>query len=665
MFLIMISFYLAYDSSKECKEYDTCNELKPTQVFSPHVELKPLIIATPPQQKPSGLDPRAFSMYPTAEDLSKPDEPQDNNTRERRHQFRHIGGAETSTLSNSINSDKLYQQNVENTKEKLKDLTISESSTIPEASTATNNSTDISNPSKSDRKLIELKDARLKLIKNFAETKQLSFLSELLQLNDRITFIQGFDDIQIISSPSSSPSPSTEAKPCSSTDRCYKQAVTELPTSAAIIGNINDMNARYAYEQKILITGIEPHECPYTKILRRKTAAETHQEILEQFLKYTKIENPLIESKKAKESCKDLFDSMPEAIKKSSCFSACPFGDYFTGISVDQVIASLRKPMSLSSHNDTQQPQPTTYNSKFSVEPGPCFNISPSKTTTTQTSKDAYERMKECEKMVSMLNDAKSRATTMPKYLQQHFERSIHEAEKNLEVAKKDYELLCKDLVASSDSTKADMPKEQHLYLIDIDKLYQNMKNCEKIYEKLKSTEPGFRASHGHNEGLMGHFRNRLKEAESNWRNAQIQYNECCAKDKLQKSLGALNSSTAYNEMKKQENLYANLMDAKNFNDGNCDEDKIEKTKLQLEKAKELYEEASRFGQAKSQLNSTFSIPSTLEASNSAAVKSGIEVKSGSQNLLKLTYDSDVSKMSKVNNQMSKYKFCNIYFQFR
>uniref|UniRef100_A0A914QD11 Uncharacterized protein n=1 Tax=Panagrolaimus davidi TaxID=227884 RepID=A0A914QD11_9BILA len=286
---------------------DALNELKSAQVFSPNVELKPLIIATPPQQKPSGLDPRAFSMYPTAEDLSKPDEPQDNNTRERRHRFRHIGGAETSTLSNSINSDKLYQQNVENTKEKLKDLTISESSTIPEASTATKNSTDISNPpatdisnpSESDPKLIELKDARLKLIKNFGENKQLSMLSELLQLNDRITDIQGFDDIQIISSPSSS-SPSTEAKPCSSTDKCYKQA--ESPTSAAIIGNINDMNARYAYEQKILITGVEPHECPYTKILRRKTAAETHQEILEQFLKYAKIENPLIESKKAKES---------------------------------------------------------------------------------------------------------------------------------------------------------------------------------------------------------------------------------------------------------------------------------------------------------------------------------------------------------------------------
>uniref|UniRef100_A0AC35G8P6 Uncharacterized protein n=1 Tax=Panagrolaimus sp. PS1159 TaxID=55785 RepID=A0AC35G8P6_9BILA len=231
---------------------DTHNELKPAQVSSPNVELKPLIIETPPQQKPSGLDPRASLMYPTAEDLSKADE-----QRQRRHQFRHIDGAKTATLSNSVNTlvcDKLYQQNVENTKEKLKDLTISESSTTLDPSTTTNNSTDISNPpdtdisnpSKLDPKLIKFKDARLKLIKKFAETKQLSILSQLLQLNDRITFIQGFDDIQSISSPS--PSPSTEAKPCSSTDKCYKQAATELPTSSAIIGNINDMIARYSYE---------------------------------------------------------------------------------------------------------------------------------------------------------------------------------------------------------------------------------------------------------------------------------------------------------------------------------------------------------------------------------------------------------------------------------
>uniref|UniRef100_A0AC34F1X1 Uncharacterized protein n=1 Tax=Panagrolaimus sp. ES5 TaxID=591445 RepID=A0AC34F1X1_9BILA len=423
-------------------------------------ELVKTYTSEPPSQS-SGLDPRAFAMFPTAEDLSKLSASKNTQAAAK---YSYYSSQLCTLLSSTAEQQTSNQQAVKTTKDKMKDLTISEPTT-----NFTTDPMDISNPPKFNSKLAELKDSRLKLIKLFAETKHLKILSELVQINQKITAMQGFDDIQILNP--NSPSPSlAEAKPCSSKDEFYKRPSTV--SLGSIISNINDMNARYAYEQKVMISGVEPsHECPFTKILKLKTATKTHQTMLEQFLNIFSIENPLIEVEKAKESCKKIYDAMPKAVKEASFLSACPFGDYFTDKKLDQIqlvesggdeaVAALPKPMSLLNLND---PQPSQ-NSKFTVVTGPSFNILPttpttpattaptSTTATSSTIEDlaiaknvAYLQMLQCETICLEQNTAAK--SDMPEEDRQNFEKRSIKAETNLKAAKEKYE-ICFDIINS------------------------------------------------------------------------------------------------------------------------------------------------------------------------------------------------------------------------
>uniref|UniRef100_A0A914YY64 Uncharacterized protein n=1 Tax=Panagrolaimus superbus TaxID=310955 RepID=A0A914YY64_9BILA len=186
--------------------------------------------------KSSGLDPRAFAMFPTAEDLLK------WSNRKNKKVSEPFEASSFETLSNSTDDideqpAKTYQQATNTTNKKMKDLTISEPTMI-----FTADPMDISNAPKLNSELAALKEARLRVFKSFATTKPCSDISALTVINQIITNMQGFDDFHTFLNQVSL---SDEAKPCSSKDEVDKQCSSTVSLERII------SNSRNSYEKEV------------------------------------------------------------------------------------------------------------------------------------------------------------------------------------------------------------------------------------------------------------------------------------------------------------------------------------------------------------------------------------------------------------------------------